>query len=292
MNTVIDFSSLGMHEYLGGKDEGNGILYTNKGGFIDLGHLREWADWTAFFYLHIKSLDSGSAERKSLGVEGGMRTLTVLNTSELNEQEILNLAGKIAFDMSLWHEIVTGYGISSAPFISEKFSSFSAEDMYSNLLGIELAKMAILSDEDYNTAFTSLLEIKLIELEVSQNIEETYAAMETVESIWWSRDYAVPSKNVTIKRNYYEGNCVTPWLIPKSDATEAESLCVLVSDKVGKSLDDYFQLNIRVNRKIPLKNILPNHVGRVISENNFSAFSENVKFIFEENDGKNKVKVR
>ena len=290
INTVIDVNSIGEHEYLGGRAEGNGILYTQNGGFIDLGHLREWADWTAFLYLHILENESLTGVRKTLGVEGGMRSLTLSNVNLLSYEDKLHLAGKISFEMSLWHEIVTGYGISSAPFISEKFSSFSAEDMYSNLLGIELAKQAILSTEDYNIAFTKLLSDKLDELGVVQSLEETYSAVEEVESVWWSRDYSVPSKSITIKRNYFEGHCITPWLIPTADSVASQSLCLLKKTSQGELLDDYFDLNIRVNRKIPLKNILPNHNGRKISEEDFVAFSENVKFIFEENEGRNRVR--
>lgn len=292
LNPVIDITSIGTHEYLGGKNEGNGILYTEKGGFIDLGHLREWADWTAFLYLYIKENRLNGEVKKTLGVEGGMRKLTLLNINLLNEDDLLLLAGKIAFEMSLWHEIVTGYGISSAPFISEKFSSFSVEDMYSNLLGVELAKQAILSGEDYDIAFTKLLASKLNELGVAKNIDVTYAALENVESLWWSRSYSVPSRSVTIKRNYFEGDHIIPWLLFTSDTTKLERLRLVRCTSNGQYLDDYYDLNIKVSRKIPLKNIIPDHSRRIISENDFVAFSENVKFIFEENNGKNKVKRR
>ena len=41
---------IGPHHYLGDPNEENGIIYTRRGGFIDMGHLRDQADWTAFLY--------------------------------------------------------------------------------------------------------------------------------------------------------------------------------------------------------------------------------------------------
>lgn len=54
----------------------------------------------------------------------------------MSGEEVLSLSGRIAYDLSVWHEIATWYGVSSVPLVSEQFSSFSPEDVYSNLLGL------------------------------------------------------------------------------------------------------------------------------------------------------------
>lgn len=55
---IIAFDNLGVHSFMSNKEsseeEGNGIIYTKRGGFIDIGHLRDCADITAFIYCLIK----------------------------------------------------------------------------------------------------------------------------------------------------------------------------------------------------------------------------------------------
>ena len=88
LNHVIEFNNLGSHHYLGHRDEGNGILYSEKGGFIDLGHVREWADWTAFLYLHVLEVANDPSSKKKLGIEGGMRFLELQNIDLLRLEQI------------------------------------------------------------------------------------------------------------------------------------------------------------------------------------------------------------
>src|SRR5665647_3519774 len=45
---ITSVDQLGPHGYLGNAGEGNGIIYTRRGGFVDMGHLRDQADWTAY----------------------------------------------------------------------------------------------------------------------------------------------------------------------------------------------------------------------------------------------------
>ena len=52
--TFIGPGDLSKHGYNNGWSEGNGIVYTCRGGHIDIAHLRKTADWTAF--LTIKTL--------------------------------------------------------------------------------------------------------------------------------------------------------------------------------------------------------------------------------------------
>src|SRR5680860_862991 len=47
---ITTVAEMGPHHFLGGKEEQNGNIYTKRGGFIDLGHLRDCADWTAYLY--------------------------------------------------------------------------------------------------------------------------------------------------------------------------------------------------------------------------------------------------
>ena len=46
--TYTDSRKLGTHSYKASKAENNGIIYTCRGGHIDMPHLRKGADWTAY----------------------------------------------------------------------------------------------------------------------------------------------------------------------------------------------------------------------------------------------------
>jgi hypothetical protein len=250
MNTAIEFTQIGTHKYLGGKEEGNGILYTSKGGFIDLGHLREWADWTAFLYLHIKDSLVSINAFKSLGIEGGKRLLALSNTSELIENDRLLLAGRIAFELSHWHEI----------------------------LGINLAIKAILSELTFDKAMTQLLNKELMDLGVVPSIEETYEALDQVENIWWSNEFSVPNKKIMLKRSYLESSCVEPWLIPLgSDTIQVAELEAPTCTVDGIDFSQYFTLNIKANRKIPIRKALPDHRGKTISQLDFDLLIQYIR---------------
>ena len=60
---ITSVNLLGPHGYLGNAGEGNGIIYTRRGGFVDMAHLRDQADWTAYLYSRIllakEKADSG-----------------------------------------------------------------------------------------------------------------------------------------------------------------------------------------------------------------------------------------
>ena len=96
----------------------------------------------------------------------GHRWLKVHFDDSMDTEDIALLTGRIAYDISVWHEIATWYGASYLPLIPEGYSSFSFEDGYSNMLGVILVK-AICSPLSYNQAMTELLNETLIELEGS-----------------------------------------------------------------------------------------------------------------------------
>ncbi len=282
LNPIIDVQELGNHEYLGGKNEGNGLIYTRKGGFIDMGHVREWADWTAFFYVYIQSIEDERDLVKRLGVEGGTRKLILRNVQGLGDEDKMLVAAKIAFDLGLWHEIVTGYGVSSAPIIYEKFSSFSVEDIYSNLLGVQIGMEAIKSEKEYDIAVTEILLEKLKYLDAVERIEDTYSALEQINNVWWSRDYSLPKKEATIMRMYYDSEEITPWLIPSVKNTiSPQSLKVPLHTQNGKKLDDFYDISVKLNYRIPGKEIVSDIHKRRITHSSFVLYKEDLKHTFE-----------
>jgi hypothetical protein len=245
-------AEVGNHEYMGGKNEGNGIIYTQRGGFIDLGHLRDCADWTAWLYSLIRACgENPDYCITELGFEGGAKTLILNSDCEPDSSDAARLAGKIAYDLSLWHEIATWYGASLVPLLPERYSSFSPEDLYSNLLGVHLAVRALESTEDYNAAMTRLIVQTLDSLGAVTTRDETYAAMEKVENNWWTKEKPLPSKKILLKRFLGDENMLVPWLVPvENDDPQPCSLAMPENE-----LNNFYRLEIKINFRFPERKI-------------------------------------
>ena len=266
---ITSIEKLGMHHYLSAPDEGNGIIYTQKGGFIDIGHLRDIADWTAFLYTKIMTNRDNSSFQLKLGKEGGLKTLTLDIPAELSSEDAAILAGRIAYDLSVWHEIATWFGASTVPLLPERYSSFSIEDAYSNLLGAKLGIEAIKSDLPYEIAMTKLLVEALEKLNAVSSEEQTYEAMESVRDIWWTRDKKLPSRKVLLHRELTVYPAVAPLLISDKDVDSAIALEVPSYLSKGQPTSDYYTLNFKLNLKFPYKKMFPERKTREITQHDF-----------------------
>jgi len=263
---ITSINEIGPHHFLGGNDEGNGNIYTKRGGFIDLGHLRDCADWTAWLYARISSnYNNVNQTPIKLGTEGGTKILRLELPPSSNSVDAYQLAGKIAYDLSLWHEIATWFGASYVPLLPERYSSFSPEDLYSNLLGVHLAIRALKSDQDYDTAMTVLIAHTLDSLECVSTELGTYNAMEKVNHLWWTSEKKLPSKNVLLKRYLDTTPLLEPWLVPDDEnLPEPSSL-----SKPDEKLNRDYRLSIRLNYKFPLRAIPITRSHRTITQNDF-----------------------
>lgn len=271
---ITSVGEMGSHNYMGNRDEHNGNIYTKRGGFIDLGHLRDCADWTAYLYrLIIASKGNEELAITDLGNEGGPKTLTLRIPEDFDSQDACELAGKIAYDLSLWHEISTWFGSSYVPLVPERFSSFSPEDLYSNLLGVHLSKRAIKSNLEYNDAMTLLLSEMLDSLEAVTTEKETYDAMVKVDNIWYTSQKRLPNKKLLLKRYLDTDSYLTPWLVPG----EASIMPAYVLKKPDAQLSDLYQLSIKLNFRFPVKTIFPEKSDRVITQKDFGAFTKYIQ---------------
>lgn len=262
---ITSLAGIGVHKYLGHKDEGNGNIYTRRGGFIDLGHLRDCADWTAYLYNRMVAQKAGNPIIIDLGSEGGHKTLTISIPEGAAAPDLYSLAGKIAYDLSVWHEIATWFGASYIPMVPERYSSFSPEDLYSNLLGVTLGIRALKSELSYDQAMTLLIAETLDSLQAVETIEETYAAMDKVENIWWTSEKSLPSKKVLLKRYYDSGEHLTPWLIP--DVNFEQKPYTL--QKPEAALSSFYEFKIKLNYRFPVKDIFVSQIDRTITQEDF-----------------------
>lgn len=280
VSDLTSVAALGTHTFLGEKDENNGIIYTEKGGFIDMGHLRDIADYTAYLYALIQENRASGVVDFKLGKEAGLKRISFSIPANFTNVDVANLAGRIAYDLSVWHEISTWYGSSYIPFVPERYSSFSVEDAYSNLLGVHLGIKSILSDKDYETAMTENILDALNNLKAVSSLEETKEAMNVVKDIWWSGTAKLPSRKVLIRRQFEILDKVSPIVIDE-DLRGEEDVDLLVPSEslAGEKLNNLYALEIRANAKIPVKKVLANGKERFINQNDFPALIKYAEFL-------------
>jgi hypothetical protein len=222
-----DPAQMGSHSYNNSWEEKNGMLYTCRAGFIDVGHLREGADRTYYAYQLVQQaiMDDETSVTFSL-IEPSEYHLTITYPSDWRQMSrgerqmsarriALKLGPYIAHRSMIWHEMITWYGFSSVGLFSEYISAFSWEDPYSDALGIHLASRAIRKNRPFDQAMTSLIAAALKELEVQSPLV-TMQAFKKVEGQWFEGGlYFFVKMN---KRNFdvgFENGWIVPWLVPQ-----------------------------------------------------------------------------
>jgi hypothetical protein len=232
IQNVLDIGELGTHQYNNGaispqprgqggliSDEASGILYTCRGGFIDISHVRDNADRTLYFAAQIGRIAATGGAIPITG-EGAERRIVVrpLDSRLVRaygfREVVTRLAEWLDFQASIWHEIATWYGWSSTQF-SEQPSAFSPEDLYSNLVGAKIAATIIRRQEasseiEYNRAVTGLLKDALGKLGPLPK-DATRRAFAYVDGVWWDSTKRVPDNRLVRHRNFDIGPSLSPW---------------------------------------------------------------------------------
>lgn len=283
---ITSLDQLGEHRYLGSPEEGNGIIYTARGGFVDLGHLRDQADWTAYLYLKIRENNGSGDIRIPLRYEGGVKTLYLNLESTFSEKDMQLLAGAIAYDISVWHEIATWFGASMVPMIPERYSSFSIEDAYSNALGITLGMQALESELPYNEALTLLVRQTLDRLGAVDSADDTYAAMEAVKDVWWTRERKLPTRKVLLQRDLEVYPEVAPWLVPGwlGQEQKGEALEIPARTVSGLPLADFYVYEVKLNHKFPFRKMFPEREDRIITQVDFDTLLRRIEWEIADKD--------
>jgi hypothetical protein len=207
----------------------SGIVYTCAGGFVDLGHLRDFADLTRlYYYALVRQRTNGVVERGTtfplLQTHGGITGEVILQrdipAGDADDLDgLIAVARSIAYDVSVMYEIKT-YGETR---IGGRSSSFSPEDLVSNYLGTYVGGRAlkvqignILDPEA--TTFDAAVTLELGDLLQKLKhltAEQTIATFEKVKGRWvrdvvllpnfWDVDY--------VQRRNFHIRPVQPWLV-------------------------------------------------------------------------------
>jgi hypothetical protein len=218
---------LGTHHYEFTLNEKNGMLYTCKGGFIDIAHVREAADRTAYLQnITYQNLVQGNKTFTFHVIEPSQYWVTLSYPEDWNdytEKEKRMIAREISIDLGqylahtslIWHEIITWYGFATSGIFPDTISAFSPEDTYSDILGTWLATQALRDKRvTYDEAMTKLLYQTLEELEV-QPAHVAHEAAKQIKGQWYKGGFYffvdMKRRNLDVG---FDDDMITPWLVP------------------------------------------------------------------------------
>lgn len=251
LDEVISPAALGQHSYGGWarSREGIGLVYTRRGGFIDLGHTRDYADLTAYFAAHLRPLlaaGSGTIEVHPLLSERRV-VITKPVPPELLDDTSLRIARRAAFEISVWTEVVQLCGKGKMRGAAEVYSAFTPDDLYSNLLGTQLGAQAFTSHRPYDEAMTVGLAETLSRMGALPR-RETTRVLHALGGSWWRPDVAWPSADIAIARSWTIGPRLLPMRAPGAVVASGDdppvALDVPASDRAGRPLTDYYQVEL------------------------------------------------
>jgi hypothetical protein len=249
------------------RSEKNGSLYTCNGGFIDFSHMRAGIDWAVYVTFQLLA----RPDTLTLEPEEASLKLRFKNLNRLSLDEIASIGQKIAYERLIWHEIASWSYHSPNFFIGEQQSTFTPEDVYSNLLGTLIGKkiaLRILIKKE-NLPFSQIAteEIRemirqLLPLQnedackqaydiVDRHVQSQLPEKERNKDIWWDSRIIFTDGRYVFKRYMNIGPTVGPWLVPNAyeklgcpSEPLVKTLKVPTTSKSGKSLYNYYTFTI------------------------------------------------
>jgi hypothetical protein len=222
---TADPNHLGRHAYdeqTGETETDRGIIYTCRGGFIDIAHARKTADlckytavrvemalmndWSA---LQLKLLEP-SVYIVHLEYPPFWKTLSPGDKKQLAHELSIRIAQRLAMLMMTWHELLTWFDYRSVVFVSERPSAFTWDDTGAHAFGVTVGGRALRdTNGDWDGAVTEALDSLLRQLS-PVTPEQTVAAVNQIEGKWWSG-------SEPLKRDIdtgWDGQPIVPWLVP------------------------------------------------------------------------------
>lgn len=264
---LVEPDGYGTHSYSQpGLKEHNGTMYTCKGGFIDMSHLRAGLDWTVFLTFKIVT------EGKDFEVSdsGADMQLKFKNLKDLNLKDVASIAQKIAYERLVWHEIASWHYHPPNHTFNEKQSAFTPEDIYSDYLGTLIGKNIALrilngyetkpfeeiaTEEIQSTLFAYMPlskkegTMKAYDI-VDLNKQNKLPELEQNKDVWWDSKVAFSDQRYIFKRYTEIGPKLSPWLVPNDNSigcpAKQKPTVLSIPEKAhtGKSLYEYYTFRI------------------------------------------------
>ena len=229
LENVLSSNEMGNHHYndgsesvsgslLGLNEESNGIIFTERGGFIDTAHVRDTADYTYYLFT-LNQHYLGRSAYIDLPEELRVRRIhwhqqdKLLSNQERVERSA-HAAALTAFRLAQWHEIAQWFGMVSVSGFKELASAFSSEDLYSNMLGANLAKQVLLENPDLDQkGFSQALDTAFQQALKDLNVQAKAVAKQKIEQLdgdWWDSSKRLPDKWVVRFRDYHMALNLSP----------------------------------------------------------------------------------
>lgn len=222
-----DPATLGTHAYgftFGG--EQGGMYYTLRGGTVDLDHLRGAADLTKAGYdITYKAVLKKKTEftiapslelttnKIVLEYPANWDTLPDAEKDSIARKVARIIAPAVAYQSTVWHEMLTWEGTSFAVVERQHESAFSWEDIYSDVLGSQLAARVLervhTDEKAYNHGMTEIINEELQRLKVvpkARGVEITASVNGT-----WFKDGRLIKRNMDIG---VDDGQINPSIIP------------------------------------------------------------------------------
>jgi hypothetical protein len=205
--------------------EGNGLAYACSGGFIDIAHVRDYADTALYTITTLaRNLEHGGTfplPDEGAKVSIALHPLDAGTIAQYGRWSIAIPLGQwLTFQSSLWHEIATWFGWSTFALFPEKVSAFSPDDLYSNILGGRVAA-AVISQRGsrdefaYNRNVDQWLD-RTLSYVATVPASAAEEAMRAVDGYWWDSRKRIPDVSLVLRRSFESGDVIHPWLIPPS----------------------------------------------------------------------------
>lgn len=218
----VEPDSLGKHSYAGGGSERDrGMIYTCRGGFIDIAHVRKTIDLCKYAQLRFELalLNDWSAfriqSREPSSYTVHLRyppywsALAPAEKQRLARELSIRLGQRMGILMVTWHEVLTWYGYRASALFPEEQSAFTYDDTGAHAFGVTVAGRALRDPRDWNEAVTDAMNRTLSEMH-AKGRRETQLAAERMENVWW-RGFE------PLKRQVESGldRPIDAWLVPQ-----------------------------------------------------------------------------
>jgi hypothetical protein len=198
---ILDLGTLGTHGTT--PVDALGELYTRKLGFVDLGHARETADVTLWVLTQLQQHPSRGS---TIDLFSGTATLL----RDVPPDRRLGLARQLAYVDSVEHEIAT-FGVDLP---GADNSSFSPEDLPSNLFGTMVAAAAFRADGGSDAAITQQFTTMLTAAGAQPEAVARQVQQAAANRGWWGPPPAGTSwVNSPLRKRNFTAN---PWLIDEA----------------------------------------------------------------------------
>lgn len=285
------FVSLHRHDPHGWfDDEGNGVVYTCRGGFLDTARVRDNADLTLACASNIARLmdRGGTFAFPSEGATIVARIEAVdpgLVERHGRRELVVSMARWLDFQVSTWHEIATWYGYAAIAGWPEKISAFSPEDLYSSLVGGRIAggiveAHGVSGGDEYDRDMDAWIQ------QVGKRLgalpmAESRRAMESVDGTWWDSSRRAPDWQLVRRRDFDIGPVVVPWLVTDATPRPAKAfdgcppgtgpLALRAPDGFeGMAFHDWITLEIEVGDQLATSGFpFPRPGSRAITQDDF-----------------------